>query len=128
MPEWISWFADALGILGAFFAFKAWMQSRTISTDLQKEKLRQARKIRVELTNGGRSIAVPVEFKRSEFARAEIQGRLGVIPMKKKGDRYSIEFLNTPEFLRRIEEISNSDGDSLLTIPITDKELAQFDI
>ena len=128
MPTWFGKVADVVSILTGLFAFLGWLQTRRLRADLEQEKQRQSRKIRVELTNGARSISVPVEFRRSEFSRMEIQGRLGVIPMKKKGDRYSIEFLNTPEFLRRIEEIANSDGDSILTIPITDKELAQFDI
>jgi hypothetical protein len=128
MPAWFSNVADGIGILAALFAFLGWVQTRRLRADLEKEKLRQLRKIRVELANGGRKIPVPVEFKRSEFTRAEIQGRLGVIPMKKKGARYSIEFLNTPEFLRRIEEISNDEGDSVLTIPCNDVEIEQFDI
>ena len=132
MPQEISWIADIIGILGgvvaAIFSILNWRQARRLRAEVEMERQRQARRIRVELTNGGRRMPVPVEFKRSEFTRAEIQGRLGVIPMKKKGVRYSIEFLNTPEFLRRIEEIESGIGDSVLTIPITDEELAQFNL
>lgn len=130
MPEWLtlSNVADVIGVAGGFFALMAWMQTHRLRRELEKERQRQSRKIRVELTNGARSISVPVEFRRSEFTRSEIQGRLGVIPMKKKGTRYSLDFLNTPEFLRRIEEIGNDQGDSVLIIPVTNEELTQFDI
>lgn len=63
--------------------------------------------------------------RRADFVRSEILGYLGMIPMKVKGQRYALDYLNAPEFSRRINE---TDGDSVLTIPCREDEIAQFDI
>jgi hypothetical protein len=70
---------------------------------------------------------LPIELRRAELTRAEILGRIGMIPMKEKGKRFSLEYLNTSKFLRRINEIIEGHGDSDLVIPCTEEELNQFD-
>lgn len=48
--------------------------------------------------------------------------------MKKKGQRFTIEYTNTPEFLKRINEIVEGNEDTTLTIPCTKEEFEQFDL
>ena len=126
--QWLGYIADVIGILGAIFALNAWIQSRKNAETLKNEKKRQLKKVSVVLTYGGKSIELPVELRRSELTRAEVLGRLGMIPMKKKGDRFSLTYLNSEKFLRRINEITDGNGDSVLEISCTEEEFSQFDI
>ena len=128
MPQWISWVADIFSILAFLAAVYAGLQSRKSNRDREREKQRQAKVVRVVLNNGPRAIEPPGILRRSEFNRAEILGRVGMIPMKVKGKRFEINYLNTAEFIRRTNEISDAQGDSILTIPITDEEYNQFDM
>ncbi|MEA5568609.1 hypothetical protein [Anabaena sp. UHCC 0399] len=105
---------------------------RTIQSSLHKEeqeKKRQEQKISVILQSGARQrLELPVELRRAELTRAEILGRIGMIPMKVNGQRFSLDYLNTPDFLRQINRILASDGDATLMIPCNDSEYAQFDL
>jgi len=71
---------------------------------------------------------------REELSRAEILGRLGMIPIyaNKKINlnqpRYSIDHVNTEDFLVKIDEIRTGEGDSILEIECSEKEFAQFDL
>ncbi len=69
-----------------------------------------------------------MELRRAELTRAEILGRLGMIPMKTKGSRFSLSYLNKPEFLAQINQIMDGSGDAVLTIPCTQEEFEQFDL
>ena len=120
--------ADVISILGGIFAFFAWLQSRKVGRELEKERQRKDKKVRVVLSHGAKELELPVEIRRSELTRAEILGRLGMIPMKQKGDRFELKFLNTPEFLRRVSEIIGSESESTLTIPCSREEFSQFEI
>ena len=70
---------------------------------------------------------------REELSRAEVMGRLGMIPIddKKKiilqQPRYAIDHINTEEFLTKIDEIKNGKGDAVLEIECSKKEFDQFD-
>jgi hypothetical protein len=97
--------------------------------EFEQEQKRQEQRISVILQNGARQrLELPVELRRAELTRAEILGRIGMIPMKAKGQRFSLEYLNTPEFLRQINQILASDSNSVLTIPCNESEYAQFDL
>lgn len=120
--------ADLIGIVGAFFALFAWLQTRRLREEYQREQDRQNRKVTVTLQHGAESLELPMELRRAELTRAEILGRLGMIPMKDKGKRFSIGHLNRPHFLRQINQIRDNDGDADLLIPCTKEELDQFDI
>lgn len=127
--EWISLIADIIGILGAVFALFAWRQARQLREDLKQEQTRQNQVVQVELRQGDRTYALPVlQLRRGELTRAEILGRIGMIPMKKKGQRFEIRYTNTAEFLKQINQILDGKVDSILTIPCTDTEFEQFDL
>jgi hypothetical protein len=120
--------ADILGILGAIFAFFAWLQTSKLRQEYRREQDRQNRKVTVILQNGADRLELPMELRRAELTRAEILGRLGMIPMKERGRRFSLGYLNTPEFLSQINKIASNDGDDILTIPCKQDEFDQFDI
>jgi hypothetical protein len=126
--EWFSGTADTISILGATFAFFAWKQALRLRREFEQEQQRQNRKVTVVLQSGADRLELPVELRRAELTRAEILGRLGMIPMKVKGQRFSLGYLYTSEFLRQINDILASSGDAILTIPCKEDEFAQFDI
>ncbi|MEH2267549.1 MAG: hypothetical protein V7K68_03805 [Nostoc sp.] len=101
----------------------------SLHQEFEQDQKRQEQKIAVILQSGARQrLELPVELRRAELTRAEILGRIGMIPMKVKGQRFSLEYLNTPDFLRQINHILASDGNSILTIPCDESEYAQFDL
>jgi hypothetical protein len=126
--ELISSIADIVGVLGVVFSLLAWLQSRKTNQTLEQERQRQNKRITVRLRNGQDSIELPTELRRAELTRAEILGRIGMIPMKEKGSRYSLGYLSEPEFLRRVNEIASAEHESVLEISCTDEELDQFDL
>ena len=69
-----------------------------------------------------------MELRRAELTRSEVLGRIGMIPMKEKGRRFTLEYLNQPDFLRKINIIAKSSEDDILTVPCTAEELAQFNV
>ncbi len=126
MMDWLSLVSNLIGILGAIFSLFAWIKARQIQQEIECEKKRQNKKIFVTLQNDAEQLELPVELLRSELTRSEVLGRIGMIPMREKGKRFSIGYVNTPEFLRQINQILARDGDAVLTIPCDPEELEQF--
>ncbi len=54
--------------------------------------------------------------------------RVRVLPTDNSKGRFSISYLNDPEFIRRLNEIAKAKGDTTLTIVCSDDELRQFTI
>lgn len=120
--------ADIAGILGAIFALFAWIQTRQLRKEIEKEKQRMNKKVTVTLSLGQQKIEVPVDLRRAELTRAEVLGRLGMIPRKGEKGQFSLRYLNTPDFFKQINQIIDGTGDSVLTISCTPEEFEQFDI
>ena len=121
--------ADIVGVGGAVFALFAALQTRGLRAAYRREQKRQQRKITIVLRNGADQIVqLPVTLRRSELTRAEVMGRLGMIPMKEKGARFFIGHLNTLDFLQQLDQIIQSRGDATLVIPCTQDEIDQFAI
>ena len=126
--ELFSFIGNLASISGAIFALMAWAKARKIQKELELEKKRQNRNITVALQYGSKQIKLPMDLRRADLTRAEVLGRLGMTPMKEKGKRFSIGYLNSPEFLKQISIIVKGNGDGLLTIPCDENEFHQFDL
>lgn len=122
--------SNIIGISSAIFAFFAWQESRRTNARAKAEEKRQDRKVMVVLHSDSRDIELPFALRRMEFTRAEVCGRIGMIPMREKDKRkrYEIKYLNDPEFLREVNRISDSFGDETLAIKCSEEEINQFDI
>ena len=120
--------ADTIGIAGALFSLWAWQNTKQIKEHQKQERKRLAQRIRIVLNYGERNIELPIGLQRSELTRAEIFGRIGMIPMKTAGQRFSLLYLNTPEFLEQLEQIREGTTKSVFTIPCTEAEIEQFQI
>lgn len=131
MQEFFNWqgvVGTIVGIIGMVISIFVLIKSRRIENFLEQEKARLNEKIKMVLKQGDNEYVLP-DLRRQDITRSEIQGRLGAIPMKTKGKRYSIEFTNTDEFYKQIDlvsEGSNDAGNSSLTINCTSAEFAQF--
>lgn len=126
--DWLNNLGVAASVLGAVFALMAWLKARKVQKELETEKARQNKRITVTLQHGSQKLELPVELRRAELTRAEVLGRLGMIPMKIKGRRFSLGYLNRPEFLQQINQIIDGNRDAVLTIPCTGEEFEQFDL
>lgn len=126
--NWLSHVADFVVILSAVFALLAWLNASRLRSEIEHEKRRQEKKIKIVLRHGEKALDLPLELRHKEFTRAEILGRLGMIPMKEKGKRFSLGYLGTKEFLEQLNSISEGDSESILVIPCEKEEFEQFDI
>lgn len=134
MDEFIKWFGFIgtafgiiIGIVGTYFSWNAWSESKKTQQLFEKERARLNEKIKIILTDGKNEHLLPV-LRRQDVTRSEIQGRLGVVPRKTELP-YKIAYLNDEKFFKQIDEItegSNSSGKSDLTVNCTDEEFAQF--
>lgn len=68
------------------------------------------------------------QIRRKNLTRAEVQGLLGILPMKEKGKRYELQALNQKVFFDVLEEAQVNAQIHELVIPCTAQELEQFDL
>jgi hypothetical protein len=75
----------------------------------------------------GFKATLPGKIRRKDLTRAELQGMLGMLPMKIARDRYVLSVLNTSEFFKELEQAQvNRSADEVKIICDSD-ELNQFD-
>lgn len=72
-------------------------------------------------------ITLQGQIRRKNLTRAEVQGLLGILPMKEKGKRYDLPYLNQKAFFDALEEAQVSGDVHELVIRCTAPELEQFD-
>jgi hypothetical protein len=119
--------ADALtGLATLVVAALSWIAARRQVSKLEAEAARSRRPIKVFLTREGEKRELPLFFRAIEVTRAEMLGRMGMMPMKDAGKRFTFGFFSQPDFLRGLNEIQDGDGDELL-IPVSEIEMSQFD-
>ncbi len=83
--------------------------------------------VALRLEGGEGTISLPLEMLRRDVSRAELLGRIGMLPMRQKGVRFSIRALATPAFMRAVNEVVEG-RTSTLVIPATSGEIEQFDL
>lgn len=120
--------ADIIGVLGAIFATLAWINTRKIRKESAKERERKNQKVKVILKNydTNKTLVLPVELSREEFSRAELLGRIGMIPMKNPKERFAINYFHSKEFYQQLDQVRTGSGEHDFVIPCTENELNQF--
>jgi hypothetical protein len=73
-------------------------------------------------------ITLQGQIRRKNLTRAEVQGLLGILPMKEKGKRYDLPYLNQKAFFDALEEAQVSGDVRELSIKCSPNELKQFDL
>lgn len=126
-PDTLSLLSDLIGI-GSFAASAvAALAALRTRADIAHERARQEEEIRVILRIGaeGHAIRLPLALRRAELSRAELLGRIGMLPMREAGRRFSLSALASPEFLRQINEVRSGSSREIV-IPATEAEIQQF--
>lgn len=72
-------------------------------------------------------VVLPLEMLRRDVSRAELLGRIGMLPMRQKGARFSIRAMSTPAFMQTVNAVVEGTTDTLV-IPVTRQELEQFEL
>jgi hypothetical protein len=110
------------------FALLAWFNTIRIRRDQRREQQRLDEKVRLRLSNREetRLIDLPGAMRRAEVTRAEVLGWIGMLPMKVKGKRYEIAYINEADFLDQLSQVQTGRGETLLRIYCSSQELAQF--
>ena len=121
--------ADVVGIFAGIFAFGAWWQSRKLrkETHREQERLQQPIRVTIKLSDGKSELQLPVHLRRGELSRAEVLGRIGMLPMKKTGDRFEILYFNSPDFFSELDRLQQSEGEDTLTIVCSKDEFDRFE-
>ena len=119
-----------LSVVGSVFAFFAWLQAKINSKQMTKEKERMNSRIKVILVESisNRKIVLPVPPRRLELTRAELLGRIGMIPRKNKSEFFVLSYLNSTSFFQELNRIQASNKEEDLIIPCSSKEIEQFDV
>ena len=122
--------ADVVSVFAGVFAFKAWRESRKLRKEMGREQQRLQEPIgaTIRLEGGDRELQLPVQFRRGELSRAEVLGRIGMLPMKEIGRRFEIRYLNTSHFLDELHRLQESEGEDALNIVCSKDEFEQFNI
>lgn len=90
---------------------------------------RQAEVVEVILCHhhDGEKVILPLEMLRRDISRAELLGRIGMLPMRQKGARFSIRALSSREFFAGINKVVDGKTSELI-IPVSREELEQFEL
>lgn len=119
--EIVGLFSDLFGFFGGVFATLVWLKLRAM------DRLNEKVEILLQLEGGARTITLPLELRRGDVTRAELLGRIGMLPMAEKGKRFSLRHLSTPEFFRSLNAVAGNKTDTLV-IPCSEEEINQFDL
>jgi hypothetical protein len=131
MRSWISDIADLIIIISALLAA---IFSIKTNVELRREKQRLSGRVKILLKHGDQIYPLPVDMTREELSRAEVLGRLGMIPindekkLEEKQPRFVLSYLNSEAFLTQLAKIRADSGDAVLEIPCSREEFEQFKI
>lgn len=131
--EFLSPIADLIGVFGAIFAGFAWRRTRNLQKSLEAEEKRLDKKVKVILKSPAEKITLQFDLRRRELTRAEVLGRIGMLPLfpfpdGKPKTRFDIIYTNTEEFLKRMYEIMDSENDEEFIIICKPEEIKQFNL
>lgn len=123
-------FWDILDKIGIFAAVASIFISLSIRTYLWRKEKRDNALIDIRLycPDPETTITLQGQIRRKNLTRAEVQGLLGILPMKNKGQRYQLQALNQAAFFDKLEEAQVNGEVHELVIECTSEELEQFDL
>ncbi|WP_428243446.1 hypothetical protein [Gynuella sp.] len=74
--------------------------------------------------------SLPAKIRRRDFSRGEVLGRIGMIPLteaaKGKGPKFEIKYTNSEDFIDKIHEVYDKNGDKEIIIKCDPEEFEQF--
>jgi hypothetical protein len=133
MDNFWNHFYGVVGLIGVgfsiFYAYWAYRKSKEIDDFLDKEKSRASEKVNLILTDGKRKIELP-HIRREDVTRNEIQGRIGTIPLRIPGNRYSIAYMSDPDYYEQIATVFDGSDElktNTIEIKCSPAEIKEFD-
>lgn len=118
----LSWVANILQVAGAVFAALVWFNQRRT-----ERTAGSIVSVLLTIEGEGKEFPLPLEIVRRDVSRAELLGRIGMLPMRQKGARFSLRALSSPAFMRAMNEVV-AGRSATLRVPCTREELEQFEI
>lgn len=120
----------ALAMYGAVVSSLTFIKVKRQGLALERERMRMNEKILITLRFSAegeeKTKILPLYLSRREVSRAEILGRIGMMPMRNKGARFSLAYTSSPKFLEQISKAQESEGEFVFEIPATVEEIEQF--
>lgn len=121
--------ANLIAIISVLWALlqisrnRRFMEQEKAQREAEQLRLNQTIKMILIEEGSDKKIIFPAAIRRSQFTRAEVQGRLSV-----SDKRYNLPYLNTRECLEAIDQLYVGSGEEqCLTIPCDAKEFSQVD-
>lgn len=123
--------SNILGLITFFFSIGAWFYSQRVDKRISAQLTKQEERIDIRLSDGQREIIVG-QPRRKWLSRSELNGLLGLLPMKKTPDgeedkqpRYFFESIDWIKVSKKIEEAQDGDT-SQFVVQCSKQELDQF--
>jgi hypothetical protein len=120
--ELIGNLSNVFGTVGGLAACALWLANRKA-----KRLAQETVNVKLRIHGEGREIALPLEIVRRDLSRAELLGRIGMLPMKKAGARFALRELGTPAVMRALNAVAKGETNTLV-IPASAEEIEQFDL
>lgn len=111
-----------VGVVTGFITVFIW-----IHLIMRERKYNQLIAISLFVPSSGLKATLPGKIRRKNLTRAELQGLLGMLPMKVAKDRYVLSVLNTADFFQVLEEAQIRRDITEINIICDESEIAQFD-
>lgn len=119
--------ADALtGLATLVVAALGWLSARRSQREAEANETKARRPVRFVLVAGETRRELPLHLRARECARAEVLGRLGMLPVAENGKRFSLVAISRGDFLEDLNEVQDGFKDEVI-IQGTEAEIAQFD-
>jgi len=122
-----------LSFITTITSFIGAMYSAFIWTSLQRKEKFSEQRIKIQLKMPQLLVELPYAIERKYLTRSELQGLLGILPIKegngrKATDRYQLSFLNTPAFFANLKSAQGDKDTTFVEIICQEDELQQFDL
>ncbi len=127
--EWLGNTSNTIGVGTFLLALATTVQNYRLRRHMaaEQKRMNEVIELMIYVTNGSESITLPITIRRCEVSRAEVLGRIGMIPMRQRGQRFTLAYCASMGFCEAISGIVAGHATSLL-IPATQEELNQFDL
>lgn len=119
--EMVGHVANLSGLVAAVFSAAIWVHIR-----LTERRQAEEVQVKLRLESGEREHVLPLAIVRRDLGRAELLGRIGMLPMRQKGARFALRALGSPDFMSDLNQVIES-RTSTLVIPCSEEEFDQFD-
>ncbi len=126
--------ADVIGLITFFFSIGAWFYSKNVDKRLKAQLAKQEERINIRLSDGQREIQIG-NPRRKWLTRSELNGLLGLLPMKPANERkdskkeeqprYVFNSINWTTVEKQIEKAQDGETNGFV-VQCTTKELNQF--